>query len=94
MNSGLQCLSNTKEITEYFMSNNFVNDINCGNPLGYKGNLACTYAKLIRELWGGSDSSVSPYDLKKMMGKVSGQFSGYGQQDSQELISELLDGLL
>jgi ubiquitin C-terminal hydrolase len=44
MNSGLQCLSNTKEITDYFMSNGFLKDINSSNPLGTKGNLACAYA--------------------------------------------------
>ena len=53
MNSGLQCLSNTQEITEYFMSNNFINDINHSNPLGTKGNLACAYAELVRQLWAG-----------------------------------------
>ena len=44
-------------------------------------------------MWTGSESPVSPYSLKKMIGKFSGQFSGYGQQDSQELISQLIDGL-
>lgn len=28
-----------------------------------------------------------------MIGKFAGQFSGYGQQDSQEFISYLIDGL-
>ena len=75
------------------MSNKFLQDINYNNPLGLKGNLACAYAELIREMWCGNDSSVSPYNLKKMIGKFSGQFAGYGQQDSQELISQLIDGL-
>lgn len=44
-------------------------------------------------MWTGNDSPVSPYNLKKMIGKFSGQFSGFGQQDSQELISQLIDGL-
>jgi ubiquitin carboxyl-terminal hydrolase 4/11/15 len=93
MNSGLQCLSNTKEITEYFMSNGFLKDINSSNPLGTKGNLACAYAELMREMWAGKDDVVSPFELKKMIGKFATQFTGYGQQDSQELISYLIDGL-
>lgn len=44
MNSGLQCLSNTREITEYFMKNEFIKEINHTNPLGTKGNLSCAYA--------------------------------------------------
>ncbi len=48
MNSGLQCLSNTQQLTEYFLSNNFMRDINRVNPLGTRGNLACAYAELIR----------------------------------------------
>ena len=83
MNSGIQCLSNTREITEYFMSNKFLGEINSTNPLGTKGNLACAYAELIREIWTGPDNYVSPHNLKKMIGKFAGQFSGYTQQDSQ-----------
>ena len=48
MNSGLQCLSNTMELTNYFMKDGFKNDINHSNPLGSKGNLACAYAELVR----------------------------------------------
>jgi len=48
MNSGLQCLSNTKELTDYFMRDEFKSHINSSNPLGTKGNLACAYAELIR----------------------------------------------
>jgi ubiquitin carboxyl-terminal hydrolase 4/11 len=55
MNSGLQCLSNTPEMTDYFMKAEFKAHINYSNPLGTKGNLACTYAELIREMWTGSN---------------------------------------
>ena len=93
MNSGLQCLSNTKEITDYFMKDDFKSHINHSNPLGTKGNLACAYAELIREMWTGSSESVAPVKLKKKIGDFATQFSGYGQQDSQEFISYLIDGL-
>jgi len=83
MNSGLQCLSNTREITEYFMKEDFKTHINNSNPLGTKGNLACAYAELIREMWTGNSDVVSPFKLKKMIGNFASQFSGFGQQDSQ-----------
>jgi ubiquitin C-terminal hydrolase len=34
MNSTLQCLSNIEVLTNYFISNSFVADINTTNPLG------------------------------------------------------------
>jgi ubiquitin carboxyl-terminal hydrolase 4/11/15 len=34
MNSALQCLSNTYELTSYFLTNEFEKDINSQNPLG------------------------------------------------------------
>lgn len=37
MNSGLQCISHVTELTEYFLSNKYVQDINKDNPLGTKG---------------------------------------------------------
>jgi ubiquitin carboxyl-terminal hydrolase 4/11/15 len=51
MNSGLQCLSNTVELTKYFLFNLYVNDINRDNPLGLKGKLAEAYKGLLEEMW-------------------------------------------
>jgi len=93
MNSALQCLSNTSELTQYFLSNEFLKDLNKNNPLGTGGYLISAYSELIKELWMGTESYVSPWDLKKVIGKFAPQFSGYSQQDSQELLSYMLDGL-
>ena len=51
MNSGLQCLSNTIELTKYFLFDLYKKDINKTNPLGMGGKLAMAYAELIREMW-------------------------------------------
>lgn len=40
MNSGLQCLSNIKELTCYFLSCDFIKDLNHETHLGMKGKLA------------------------------------------------------
>ena len=34
MNSGIQCLSHTYLLTQFFLENKFIKDINTKNPLG------------------------------------------------------------
>ena len=50
--------------------------------------------KLMR-LFGtqGNTAFVTPSHFKYQLGKFAPQFQGYGQQDSQELLAFLLDGL-
>lgn len=79
MNSGLQCLSNTIELTKYFCYNLYKPDINKDNPLGMKGQLAIAYAELVKEMWMGSSGRTAPYELKKVVGKRVTKFSGFGQ---------------
>lgn len=95
MNSALQCLSNTAPLTDFFVSGKFKNDINKSNPLGMKGQIAEQYGKLIREMWTcpAPPVSVAPKNFKWTLGKYAPQFNGYNQQDAQELLSFLLDGL-
>ncbi|KYQ96883.1 peptidase C19 family protein [Tieghemostelium lacteum] len=92
MNSSIQCLAHTTPLAEYFLSNRYIGDINKVNPLGMKGQIAEIYGKLMKDMWGGS-SCVVPKNLKWIIGKYAPQFSGLSQQDSQELLSFLLDGL-
>ncbi|MDP2435274.1 MAG: hypothetical protein Q8P67_05990, partial [archaeon] len=93
MNSALQCLSNTPELTDYFLSGRYAPEINRDNPLGMMGLVADSYANFLKEVWSGKYSIVSPNDFKTTIGKFRPQFSGFNQQDSQELIGFLLDGL-
>ncbi len=44
MNSALQCLSNTTELTKYFLFGLFKNEINYKNPMGTQGRLVQAYA--------------------------------------------------
>ncbi|CAH2312516.1 ubiquitin carboxyl-terminal hydrolase 4 isoform X1 [Pelobates cultripes] len=93
MNSALQCLSNTPPLTEYFRTDEYKKEINRDNPLGMKGEIATAYADLIRQIWSGDHSYVAPRMFKTQVGRFAPQFSGYQQQDSQELLAFLLDGL-
>ena len=93
MNSGIQCVSHIPQLVQYFLSKSYINDINTENPLGTKGELCTSYAKVVQQLQYGKDSSISPTALKRSIGKFQPMFSGYDQHDSGELITYLLDGL-
>jgi ubiquitin carboxyl-terminal hydrolase 4/11/15 len=93
MNSALQCLSHTAELTSYFIEGRHSADINTRNPIGTGGALANAYAELVSDLWLSNKDSISPWRFKKTLGKFAPQFSGYLQHDSQELLSYVLDGL-
>ncbi|XP_078727360.1 ubiquitin carboxyl-terminal hydrolase 15-like isoform X1 [Lampetra fluviatilis] len=93
MNSAIQCLSNTPPLTEYFVNNKYVSELNNENPLGMKGEIAKAYADLTKQIWSGRYSYVTPRAFKTQVGRFAPQFSGYQQQDSQELLAFLLDGL-
>jgi ubiquitin carboxyl-terminal hydrolase 4/11/15 len=93
MNSGLQCLSNTWPLTEFFLRDSYQADLNPTNPLGTRGELAKKFANLVKELWLESSPSFSPWEFKRVLSGFATQFSGYSQHDSQELLSFTLDGL-
>ena len=93
MNTSLQCLSNCWELTEYFLSNKYKEDINENNPIGSHGDLARAYGGVLKHLWYGSSSHYSPDNFKKTLGIYQKMFSGYQQQDTQEFLNYLLDGL-
>jgi ubiquitin carboxyl-terminal hydrolase 4/11/15 len=93
MNSALQCLSNTHILTEYFLKNAHILEINKNNPLGMGGLVAEAYGKLIQEIWAQGKSVISPARFKAIIGKFAPQFLGYQQHDSQEFLAFLFDGL-
>ncbi|XP_066448745.1 ubiquitin carboxyl-terminal hydrolase 8 [Eleutherodactylus coqui] len=93
MNSILQCLCNTPHLAEYFHKNYYQADINRSNLLGHKGEVAEEFGIIMKALWTGQYKYISPKDFKITIGKINDQFAGYSQQDSQELLLFLMDGL-
>ncbi|KAG0053570.1 CSN-associated deubiquitinating enzyme Ubp12 [Gryganskiella cystojenkinii] len=93
MNSALQCLSNTPDLTHYILSGEWRTELNTDNPLGMEGEVARSYAALIEKLWKGSNKVFSPREFKSTIGRFAPSFTGYHQHDSQELLAFLLDGL-
>ncbi|XP_036157141.1 ubiquitin carboxyl-terminal hydrolase 8 isoform X5 [Myotis myotis] len=93
MNSILQCLCNATHLADYFNRNCYQDDINRSNLLGHKGEVAEEFGIIMKALWTGQYKYISPKDFKITIGKINDQFAGYSQQDSQELLLFLMDGL-
>jgi ubiquitin C-terminal hydrolase len=90
LNSAIQCLSNTRALTEFFCQKCHEVDLNKVNVLGTRGQLAKEYANLMRNLWVSKKSSYQPRSFMKAIAKHNTTFAGNRQQDSQELLSILL----
>ncbi|XXQ37928.1 Ubiquitin carboxyl-terminal hydrolase [Plasmodiophora brassicae] len=93
MNSTLQCLFQCPVLTDFFLDDKHLSQINRSNPLGWQGKIAEAYAQLVKDYWLGDSRIISPRELKHVIGEFQPRFRGYQQQDSQELLNFLLDGL-
>ena len=85
MNATLQCLSNTKKLTDYFL-NNFKN----GDPNKIMTN---EYYKVIKNLWNRENNKkpYSPNSFKEVLSKENPLFAGIAANDSKDLINFLLE---
>ena len=92
-NSGTQCLLHTRLLARHMLGTHWKSELNEKNPIGMKGQMATAFANLCKEAWRGSASVIAPRDLKSVVGRFAPQFSGWGQQDSHELITYMLDGI-
>lgn len=92
MNSSLQCLSNIPPLREFFLTDEYRTTLNRA-AYKTKGKLAESFAALLSLMWREDTTRVAPRNFKWQVGQFAEQFSGYGQQDSMELIEYVLDGL-
>ncbi|TGZ79586.1 cysteine proteinase [Ascodesmis nigricans] len=93
MNSIVQCLSGTVPLARLFLNGDYRAQINKENPMGSRGLLAETFAVTIRHLWSGDYKFISPVTLKGVSGRLNETFKTNSQQDAQEYLEFLLDGL-
>lgn len=62
---------------------------------GMKGSLIKAFGQVIQELWSpdSSDRVVNTVSLKSQIQRFAPRFIGYSQQDAQEFLRYLLEGL-
>ena len=93
MNSSIACLSNCLELTVYFLSGDYLKDINRTNKLGMGGKLAEIWGNLLQEYWILHTRVGEPSELKNLFGEKVNRFRGNSQQDANEFIDLFLDYL-
>lgn len=93
MNSVLQCMFSTSLLARYFLTNEYKHDMNRENFLGSGGEISDGFAVLMKAVWNGNFKNVTPRDFRNTIGRFNTRFSSYSQQDSQELLLFLMDGL-
>jgi len=94
MNAGLQCLSHIEPISAYFLTGKYAEELNPSNPYGTGGHLAKGFAKLQEMLWQRRSRTHSPSHIHNTLSKFARHlFRDADQQDAQELLAYLLDGL-
>ncbi|XP_020614030.1 ubiquitin carboxyl-terminal hydrolase 2-like isoform X2 [Orbicella faveolata] len=92
MNSILQCLSHTQPLTNQLLKGSHVKNVNSSSSM--KGRLIQAFAELIKSMWKpGNSDAVSPHSFKTQIQRFAPRFMGYNQQDAQEFLRFLLEGL-
>ena len=88
MNASLQCLSNTKELTEFFLNN--YKDKNKKKYI-----ITYEYYELIKNLWNEKNNNkpYSPYSFKDVLSQENDLFAGIQANDSKDLINFLIERL-
>ena len=110
MNAVLQCMSGTIPLSRYFLDGSYKSHVSKDNPLGSRGVLAEAFAAIVRHLWSGDYSFISPVTIKVRLasgineglkfivsqdvsGRLNEMFRNNDQQDAQEFLGFILDGL-
>lgn len=98
MNAVLQCLSNTDQLAEYFVTDAYKGDFNksVSQPAGHLGtsaNVTEQFALLLKCLWSGQYNPVVSSRFKKVVGQTAEQYRGTSQHDAQEFFLWLLDNI-
>uniref|UniRef100_A0A1B6LBV5 Ubiquitin carboxyl-terminal hydrolase n=1 Tax=Graphocephala atropunctata TaxID=36148 RepID=A0A1B6LBV5_9HEMI len=89
LNAIVQCLSNTKVLLEYITTKDYTNEIRSSA----KASLMKRFADLVKGLWQGGASTMMIHSFKKEVDVYAPRFHGYAQQDAQEFLRYLLEGL-
>ena len=87
MNATLQCLSNTDDLTNFFLEN-FKYDLTDKNKI-----ISNVYYNVVKSLWdrNNNNKSFSPNEFKEKLSKENPLFAGITANDSKDLINFLLE---
>lgn len=90
MNSAIQCLSNTLLLTDYFLTKNYLKDINKGKD--YK--ISIEWYRLLNGIWS-DNCTISPNSFHKTFQShtTNREFLGFRQNDVQEFLVFFIDSL-
>ena len=94
MNSILQCLSHTRALQAYCVNGKQSTlDINANTTGRMKGALMKAFVDLLEQLWKDQRDAVTPSAFKSQIQRFAPRFTGYSQQDAQEFLRYVLQGL-
>ena len=95
MNAIIQCLSNTDMLAEYFVLEQYRQDLNRNKKhnkkFGTKGEVTEQLASLMKAIWECRYSPSYTTEFKKVVAKYGSQYRGNDQHDAQEFLLWLLD---
>ena len=87
MNSALQCLSALDCFTAYFLSDQYLKDIN-KKP---QSEFVRAYVRFLKNAWEENDCIISPRLLKEVLGKFYDPYSGFRQNDAAECFNKIIE---
>ena len=97
MNAVIQCLSNTNQLAEYFVTDQYKNDINRqksnSRKFGTNGDVTEQFAVLLKCLWNSQYDPRVTAHFKEVIGNHASQYQGSSQHDAQEFFLWLLDNV-
>ncbi|KAH8373645.1 hypothetical protein KR200_000293 [Drosophila serrata] len=88
MNSVIQCLSHTQELTRFLRSQHGSRSSSTKDQ-----QILHEFAKLIQEMWTSNVHTMTPMELKRAFSTKHRMYSDYNQQDAQEFLRFFLDSL-
>ncbi|KAJ1416926.1 hypothetical protein B484DRAFT_305941, partial [Ochromonadaceae sp. CCMP2298] len=92
MNAALQCLLHIEPLVAFFLQGNIEQHLNLASPK--KGNLALSFGQLVRDVYRQrAHGSVTPTNLQRAVCVHAPYLMDLQQQDSQEFLRFLLDGI-
>ena len=87
LNTILQSLFTTTKLVEYFLKNNYRNDVNQSDGIAHE------FYEIVKSFWEGDQQIISPLKLRSIIGNINMNFFTNDQQDSHEFLIFLLEAL-